>query len=162
MILIRQINTTFTLSSDIGGTLYGPWMRYAILFSIAISQIGFVTAYTIFVAQNLQVSPIYRTTLYDDTNHFHRQLFPLSHIAYPTSPSCSLSAFSWSSFCHWRSSETLRSSVQQLSLQMYLSSLVWFISLGAKFPSSMIGAWRRSRCSILENSPCSLGEFQLR
>ncbi|KAF8440342.1 amino acid transporter [Boletus edulis BED1] len=39
---------------DIGGALYGPWMRYAILFSIAISQIGFVTAYTIFVAENLQ------------------------------------------------------------------------------------------------------------
>jgi proton-coupled amino acid transporter len=39
---------------DIGGALYGPWMRYAILFSITISQIGFVTAYTIFVAQNLQ------------------------------------------------------------------------------------------------------------
>ncbi|KAF8556226.1 amino acid transporter [Imleria badia] len=39
---------------DIGGALYGPWMRYAILFSITISQIGFVTAYTIFVAENLQ------------------------------------------------------------------------------------------------------------
>ncbi|KAG9315046.1 transmembrane amino acid transporter protein-domain-containing protein [Chiua virens] len=39
---------------DIGGALYGPWMRYAILFSIAVSQIGFVTAYTIFVAENLQ------------------------------------------------------------------------------------------------------------
>ncbi|KIJ66909.1 hypothetical protein HYDPIDRAFT_85219 [Hydnomerulius pinastri MD-312] len=39
---------------DIGGVLYGPWMRYAILFSITISQIGFVTAYTIFVAENLQ------------------------------------------------------------------------------------------------------------
>ncbi|EIW84292.1 hypothetical protein CONPUDRAFT_135790 [Coniophora puteana RWD-64-598 SS2] len=39
---------------DIGGTLYGPWLRYAILTSIAISQIGFVCAYTIFVAENLQ------------------------------------------------------------------------------------------------------------
>ncbi|KAG6333778.1 hypothetical protein ID866_5313 [Astraeus odoratus] len=39
---------------DIGGTLYGPWMRYAILSSIAISQLGFVSAYTIFVAENLQ------------------------------------------------------------------------------------------------------------
>jgi len=39
---------------DIGGALYGPWMRYAILFSITISQIGFVAAYTIFVASNLQ------------------------------------------------------------------------------------------------------------
>lgn len=39
---------------DIGGALYGPWMRYAILFSITTSQIGFVAAYTIFVAENLQ------------------------------------------------------------------------------------------------------------
>ncbi|KAI5983401.1 amino acid transporter [Pisolithus albus] len=39
---------------DIGGTLYGPWMRYVILSSIACSQIGFVAAYTIFVAENLK------------------------------------------------------------------------------------------------------------
>jgi solute carrier family 36 (proton-coupled amino acid transporter) len=42
------------LPSDIGGTLFGPWMRYAILSSIVVSQIGFVSAYTIFVAENLQ------------------------------------------------------------------------------------------------------------
>lgn len=41
--------------TDIGGTLYGPWMRYVILGSIIISQIGFVAAYTIFVANNFQV-----------------------------------------------------------------------------------------------------------
>ncbi|ORX40275.1 transmembrane amino acid transporter protein-domain-containing protein [Kockovaella imperatae] len=39
---------------DIGGELYGNGMRLAILASIAISQIGFVTAYIIFIAQNLQ------------------------------------------------------------------------------------------------------------
>ncbi|TFY78598.1 hypothetical protein EWM64_g5412 [Hericium alpestre] len=39
---------------DLGGTLYGPWMRYAILASIAVSQIGFVSAYTIFIAESLQ------------------------------------------------------------------------------------------------------------
>ncbi|KAJ7649790.1 vacuolar amino acid transporter 4 [Roridomyces roridus] len=39
---------------DIGGTLYGPWMRYLILGSIIVSQLGFVSAYIIFVAQNLQ------------------------------------------------------------------------------------------------------------
>ncbi|ODQ51691.1 hypothetical protein SAICODRAFT_59270 [Saitoella complicata NRRL Y-17804] len=38
---------------DIGGALFGPKMRSAILFSIAISQIGFVCAYTIFTAENL-------------------------------------------------------------------------------------------------------------
>ncbi|KAF5367185.1 hypothetical protein D9758_003891 [Tetrapyrgos nigripes] len=39
---------------DIGGHLYGPWLRYLILTSIVVSQIGFVGAYTIFVAENLQ------------------------------------------------------------------------------------------------------------
>ncbi|KAI0696288.1 transmembrane amino acid transporter protein-domain-containing protein [Cerioporus squamosus] len=39
---------------DIGGTLYGPWMRYAILTSITVSQLGFVSAYIIFVSENLQ------------------------------------------------------------------------------------------------------------
>lgn len=51
------VKTKFVVSGsfgDLGGTLYGPWMRYAILTSITISQIGFVSAYTIFVAENLQ------------------------------------------------------------------------------------------------------------
>jgi len=39
---------------DIGGALYGPWMRYSILSSIIVSQLGFVCAYTIFVSENLQ------------------------------------------------------------------------------------------------------------
>lgn len=39
---------------DIGGILYGPWMRNLILTSIVISQMGFVAAYTIFTAENLQ------------------------------------------------------------------------------------------------------------
>lgn len=41
--------------ADIGGTLYGPWLRYCILTSITVSQLGFVSAYTIFVSENLQV-----------------------------------------------------------------------------------------------------------
>ncbi|KAF9453490.1 hypothetical protein P691DRAFT_755544 [Macrolepiota fuliginosa MF-IS2] len=51
------VKTKFVVSGsfgDIGGTLYGPWMRYAILGSIVTSQLGFVSAYTIFVAENLQ------------------------------------------------------------------------------------------------------------
>lgn len=51
------VKTKFAVSGsfgDLGGTLYGPWMRYCILTSIAVSQIGFVAAYTIFVAENLQ------------------------------------------------------------------------------------------------------------
>ncbi|OAQ64887.1 amino acid transporter [Pochonia chlamydosporia 170] len=39
---------------DMGGILYGKWMRNLILSSIVISQIGFVAAYTVFTAQNLQ------------------------------------------------------------------------------------------------------------
>ncbi|GMK53645.1 hypothetical protein CspeluHIS016_0102310 [Cutaneotrichosporon spelunceum] len=39
---------------DIGGKLYGNWMRITILFSITVSQIGFVAAYTIFIAENLK------------------------------------------------------------------------------------------------------------
>ena len=39
---------------DIGGILYGKWMRSIILFSIVISQIGFVAAYIVFTSENLQ------------------------------------------------------------------------------------------------------------
>ncbi|RUS18205.1 transmembrane amino acid transporter protein-domain-containing protein [Endogone sp. FLAS-F59071] len=40
---------------DIGGELYGKGMRRAVLFSIAISQIGFVCGASIFIAENLQL-----------------------------------------------------------------------------------------------------------
>jgi proton-coupled amino acid transporter len=39
---------------DIGGILYGKWMRALILASIVISQIGFVAAYIVFTSENLQ------------------------------------------------------------------------------------------------------------
>ncbi|KAK3327210.1 transmembrane amino acid transporter protein-domain-containing protein [Cercophora scortea] len=39
---------------DIGGILYGTWMRKLILFSIVISQLGFVAAYIVFTSENLQ------------------------------------------------------------------------------------------------------------
>jgi proton-coupled amino acid transporter len=39
---------------DIGGILYGKWMRTAILGSIVLSQIGFVAAYIVFTSENLQ------------------------------------------------------------------------------------------------------------
>ncbi|KAF7728625.1 neutral amino acid transporter [Apophysomyces ossiformis] len=38
---------------DIGGALYGTWMRYMVLFSVAISQLGFVCGGTIFIAENM-------------------------------------------------------------------------------------------------------------
>ncbi|KAI8637573.1 transmembrane amino acid transporter protein-domain-containing protein [Parasitella parasitica] len=38
---------------DIGGHLYGSWMRSIVLFSIAISQMGFMCGGTIFIVQNV-------------------------------------------------------------------------------------------------------------
>ncbi|EJS42939.1 avt3p [Saccharomyces arboricola H-6] len=40
---------------DMGRILYGPKMKFAILSSIALSQIGFSAAYAVFTATNLQV-----------------------------------------------------------------------------------------------------------
>ncbi|CAO3685285.1 unnamed protein product [Umbelopsis ramanniana] len=39
---------------DLGGVLYGPWMRRLVLFSVSISQMGFVAAGTTFIAENVQ------------------------------------------------------------------------------------------------------------
>ncbi|OLN84972.1 Vacuolar amino acid transporter 3-like protein 1 [Colletotrichum chlorophyti] len=39
---------------DLGGILYGKWMRGTILASIVISQIGFVAAYMVFTSENLK------------------------------------------------------------------------------------------------------------
>lgn len=38
---------------DMGGQLYGSWMRSIVLFSIAISQLGFMCGGTIFIVENL-------------------------------------------------------------------------------------------------------------
>lgn len=38
---------------DLGDQLFGPTMKYLILISIVVSQLGFVAAYTIFTAENL-------------------------------------------------------------------------------------------------------------
>lgn len=39
---------------DIGGILYGKYMRFIILTSIVLSQLGFVSAYIVFTSENLQ------------------------------------------------------------------------------------------------------------
>lgn len=39
---------------DMGGVLYGAKMKMAVLVAITLSQIGFVCAYMVFVAENLQ------------------------------------------------------------------------------------------------------------
>ncbi|KAK0626551.1 vacuolar amino acid transporter 3 [Immersiella caudata] len=46
-----KVNGSF---GDIGGILYGKWMRTLILTSIVISQIGFVAAYIVFTSENLR------------------------------------------------------------------------------------------------------------
>ncbi|ODV92820.1 hypothetical protein CANCADRAFT_30857 [Tortispora caseinolytica NRRL Y-17796] len=56
MILLVKARAAVTVSSygDIGGVLYGKYMRLMILFSIIISQIGFASAYIVFTSENLQ------------------------------------------------------------------------------------------------------------
>ncbi|ODV85066.1 hypothetical protein CANARDRAFT_199552 [[Candida] arabinofermentans NRRL YB-2248] len=49
-----KIATGVSSFGDIGSTLYGKQMKILILFSIVLSQIGFVAAYTIFTAENLK------------------------------------------------------------------------------------------------------------
>ena len=39
---------------DMGGILYGKWLRALILTSVALSQIGFVSAYIVFTSQSMQ------------------------------------------------------------------------------------------------------------
>ena len=39
---------------DMGGLIYGPWMRHLILSSVALSQIGFVSAYIVFTSESMQ------------------------------------------------------------------------------------------------------------
>ncbi|KAJ6180465.1 hypothetical protein N7519_010926 [Penicillium mononematosum] len=54
---ILLVNTRLKIEGsfgDIGGILYGKHMRRIILGSIVLSQLGFVSAYIVFVSQNLQ------------------------------------------------------------------------------------------------------------
>ncbi|KAL8764399.1 MAG: hypothetical protein Q9184_000104 [Pyrenodesmia sp. 2 TL-2023] len=54
---ILLVNTRLKVEAsfgDMGGILYGRWLRVLILSSVALSQIGFVAAYIVFTSQNLQ------------------------------------------------------------------------------------------------------------
>lgn len=51
------VSTRLKVPASFGGMgfqLYGKWMRFAINFSLVISQIGFASAYIVFVSENLQ------------------------------------------------------------------------------------------------------------
>lgn len=54
---ILLVNTRLKVDGsfgDIGGILYGKYMRSIILFSIVLTQIGFASAYIVFTSENLQ------------------------------------------------------------------------------------------------------------
>ena len=54
---ILLVNTRLKVEGsfgDMGGILYGKWMRGLILSSVALSQIGFVSAYIVFTSENMQ------------------------------------------------------------------------------------------------------------
>lgn len=54
-LLLVEVNLKHPMGfGEMGGLLYGTRMRNAILFSIVFSQLGFVAAYTVFVAENMQ------------------------------------------------------------------------------------------------------------
>ncbi len=54
---VLLVNTRLKIDGsfgDMGGLLYGKWLRTTILSSIVLSQIGFVAAYIVFTSENLQ------------------------------------------------------------------------------------------------------------
>lgn len=48
-----KIATKVSSFGDIGLKLYGPWMKFIILFSLVLTQLGFSGAYVVFTAKNL-------------------------------------------------------------------------------------------------------------
>ncbi|ORZ09462.1 transmembrane amino acid transporter protein-domain-containing protein [Absidia repens] len=54
LLLVETRNKVPVSFGDIGGILFGKYMRMAVLVAITFSQIGFVCAYMVFVAQNMQ------------------------------------------------------------------------------------------------------------
>ncbi|ORZ12600.1 transmembrane amino acid transporter protein-domain-containing protein [Absidia repens] len=54
LLLVETRNKVPVSFGDIGGILFGKYMRMAVLIAITFSQVGFVCAYMVFVAQNVQ------------------------------------------------------------------------------------------------------------
>ncbi|KAI8981421.1 transmembrane amino acid transporter protein-domain-containing protein [Pilobolus umbonatus] len=54
LLLVETRNKIPASFGDIGGILFGKYMRFSVLLAITLSQVGFVCAYMVFVAQNVQ------------------------------------------------------------------------------------------------------------
>ena len=54
LLLVRTRLKVHASFGDMGGQIYGPWFRNLINFSLVVSQVGFASAYIVFVAENLQ------------------------------------------------------------------------------------------------------------
>ncbi|KAI9269964.1 transmembrane amino acid transporter protein-domain-containing protein [Sporodiniella umbellata] len=54
LLLVETRNKIPVSFGDIGGVLFGGKMRFSVLLAITLSQVGFVCAYMVFVAENVQ------------------------------------------------------------------------------------------------------------
>ncbi|SCV03730.1 LAME_0H12772g1_1 [Lachancea meyersii CBS 8951] len=70
-ILIQsKVATKVSSFGDIGQALYGPWMKFVILLSLVLTQLGFSGAYVIFTAKNL-LAFINNVFHWSEVNIFH-------------------------------------------------------------------------------------------
>lgn len=54
ILVYTKVATGVSSFAEIGNKLFGPWFQNLILFSIVISQVGFVAAYMVFTSENLR------------------------------------------------------------------------------------------------------------
>lgn len=54
VLVYTKVATGVSSFAEIGNKLFGPWFQKLILFSIVISQVGFVAAYMVFTGENLR------------------------------------------------------------------------------------------------------------
>ncbi|XBW38684.1 hypothetical protein QEN19_004272 [Hanseniaspora menglaensis] len=54
ILVLSKTETKVTSFGDIGLKLYGKWLKYLILFALALTQLGFSSAYVVFTSSNLE------------------------------------------------------------------------------------------------------------